>query len=601
MPTPAHAKIPILINAGSWFEPISSEPAYLPTSIFPGETVSVRGEVRALIRQEGVPRQPGVIFSATEELQLTAIMPGINHVLPDFFQPIPIEIRYPLELEAPITLRSVERGKNVTFSWRVWDLHYLKTSGKANPSQLWNVSSKPYGFRGLLHRAAGTCLSQNGDSQLFNFISDDANVDPTRGLDMLDVLAPGAAVTIAQKFQVSDRADQYSTGSLTLELLLSEPGNKEVRFSTLSTTHRPLRSIMHYHIEVQISAKYSFNPDSRYLLVVNADTRPEVIHQVFGLVGDLEMSMDVWNLSVYGNFINPLTGRCVLFDYVGKSIIIFGNPFEYFGQGIRSAFALLDPFIISYLAAAETQFLFPETTTGDAWLGPWFTALIFPTYPAESGAVDIDRKILIATLNCEQRDGRLSTHIFTMKTQLLKNSKSVLSAETKRTARSLNEYLPLHRFSVAPVTSALKKIAGTVVVRQGLPRTSRVIATFGSWDLHGDRLSDFNTYMLIASLPFRTRAKMFWGRVGCQILDPPGGGIAPSGSVNSRKASVVPMGVVELDSTVVGKGKIPELAHPPLSRVEIDQKVSPITNTSSLSLLIIYRPDLPSCLSFNLV
>jgi hypothetical protein len=119
MPTPAHARIPILINASGWFDPISNDPAYLPTSIFPGETVSVRGEVRAFIRQEGILRHPGVIFSATEELQLTAVMPGINRVLPDFFQPIPINIRYPLELETPITLRSVERGSDITFTWRV--------------------------------------------------------------------------------------------------------------------------------------------------------------------------------------------------------------------------------------------------------------------------------------------------------------------------------------------------------------------------------------------------------------------------------------------------------------------------------------------------
>lgn len=123
MPTPAHAKIPILINAGNWLEPLSDEPAYLPTSIFPGETVSVRGEVRAFIRQEGVQRYPGITFSATEDLLLVAIMPGINRMLPDFFQPTPITIRYPLELEAPVTLRSVERGNNVTFSWRVRDSH----------------------------------------------------------------------------------------------------------------------------------------------------------------------------------------------------------------------------------------------------------------------------------------------------------------------------------------------------------------------------------------------------------------------------------------------------------------------------------------------
>lgn len=121
MPSPAHAKIPILIKSGDWLDPLTDEPAFLPTSIFPGETVSVRGEVRAFIRQEGALRYPGVVFAVTEDLQLTATMPGINRALPGFFQPTQINIRYPLELEAPCTLRSVERGNNVTFSWRVRD------------------------------------------------------------------------------------------------------------------------------------------------------------------------------------------------------------------------------------------------------------------------------------------------------------------------------------------------------------------------------------------------------------------------------------------------------------------------------------------------
>lgn len=440
---------------------------------------------------------------------------------------------------------------------------------------------------------------------MFTFVGADSKAGPARGLDMLDILAPGTAVNIAQTFRVSDSADQYSTGFLALELLLSEPGNKEDRFSNVFSAHRPLRSIMHYSIEVQISAKYSHNPDSSFLLVANADTKPEAIHQIFRLMGDLKMSMDVWNLSIYGNFTNPLTGRCVLFEYVGKSVIIFGNPFEYFGQGIRSAFGLLDPFIVSYLAAAETQFLFPETATDDASLSPWFSALIFPTYPAEveSGAVEIDRKILIPVLNCEQRNGRLSTHTFTMKTQLLKNAKSILAAETKRTAKLLNEYLPLHRFSVSPVVSTGKKIAGTVVVRQGLPRASRITATFGRWATQNERLSDFNTYMFIALLPFKTRVEMFWNAVGGQILDPSGGGAATGGSVKSRRTSVVPVGIMELDSAAVGKAGGKRIQEPPapLSRAEIDHKVSYLMDTTLPGLLMINLPDLSSTLPFYLL
>lgn len=119
MPSPAHARIPVLIRSTAWFDPLIDEPAYLPNSIFPGETVSIRGEVRAFIRQEGQVRPPGVIFQAVDQLDLVAIMPGINRALPEFFQPVAVSIGYPLELEAPSYLSSVQRGNDVTFSWMV--------------------------------------------------------------------------------------------------------------------------------------------------------------------------------------------------------------------------------------------------------------------------------------------------------------------------------------------------------------------------------------------------------------------------------------------------------------------------------------------------
>lgn len=400
---------------------------------------------------------------------------------------------------------------------------------------------------------------------------------------------------------MSDRADQYSNGAFNLELLLSEPGDKEKRFSTLDCPHRPLRSIMHYPIEVQISARYSYNPNSNFLLVVNADTKPEVIQQVFKFIGgDLEMSMDVWNLSVYGNFINPLTGTCVLFEYVGKSVIMFANPFEYFGLGIRSVFGLLDPFTISYLAAAETQFLFPETAVNDGSLGPWFSALNFPTYTPERGSVEIDRKVLIPTINCEQRNGRLSAHTYIVKPQLLKSPKALVGAETKRTTRLLNEYLPLHRFSVSPIGTSTKKIAGTVIVRQGLPRTARVVASFGRWDIYGGGLSNLNTYMVVALLPFKTRAKIFWERVDGRILDPAADAVAAAVSVKNRKSLAAHVGAIELDSGVIHKsvsGKTPEA---PTTRAEIEHKVSHKTSAGSFDLLI-NRSDIPCCLSLDFV
>jgi len=118
MPTPTRSMIPVLIHGSMWLDPIP-EPVYLPVGIQPGETVEVPGVLRAFIQQERAPRQMGVKFSATDEMKLIGVMPGIDRVLPDFCGATTINISYPLELEAPRFLNSVERGSNVTFSWMV--------------------------------------------------------------------------------------------------------------------------------------------------------------------------------------------------------------------------------------------------------------------------------------------------------------------------------------------------------------------------------------------------------------------------------------------------------------------------------------------------
>jgi hypothetical protein len=118
MPSPTQSRIPVLIHGGMWLDPIQ-EPVYLPLGIQPGETVEVPGVLRAFIQQERSQRPMGVKFSATDEIKLIGVMPGINRVLPDFCGSTSIKIAYPLELEAPRYLNSVERGNNVTFSWVV--------------------------------------------------------------------------------------------------------------------------------------------------------------------------------------------------------------------------------------------------------------------------------------------------------------------------------------------------------------------------------------------------------------------------------------------------------------------------------------------------
>ncbi|CUS12727.1 unnamed protein product [Tuber aestivum] len=506
MPTPTRSMIPVLIHGSMWLDPIP-EPVYLPVGIQPGETVEVPGVLRAFIQQERAPRRMGVKFSATDEMKLIGVMPGIDRVLPDFCGSTTINISYPLELEAPRFLNSVERGSNVTFSW-----------------MLKNVSTKSYGIRGSLGRRAGTCLSENGGTRIFAFV-DESGVGDARGLDLLDTLDPGTAVTIRQTFKVSDQAEPYSTGSMTLELVLSEPGNNEGRFSPLESAHSQMRSVMHYPLDMQISAKYTYNPAADYLLIVNADTKREVIHQICGLVADLGLQLDIWNMSVYGNFRDP---NCtipenadhVFYNYMGKSIIVLANPFEYFQRGTRTAFDLLDPQVVSYLATGGTQFLFPEAAASNP---TWTNSVLFPTRPFD-GTPDqrpgeTTKKGMIAKV---MGDIAPENMWIPCKGKLFKKPQSALNSDAKGVVQLLNKSLPMRRFAVSPsLEGSTKNVAGKIFIRHGLSLSTRIVTAFGRWTIEDSRPSGLGAYLLIAALPFKKRARLFWNYVGGTLVAEP--------------------------------------------------------------------------------
>lgn len=495
MPSPTQCQIPVLIHGSMWLDPIQ-DPVYIPSGIQPGETVEVPGVLRAFIQQERSRRQMGVTFSATDDLKLIGVMPGINRVLPEFCGATTIKIGYPLELEAPRYLNSVERGSNVTFSW-----------------VLRNVSTKPYGVMGALGRGAGTCLSENQGTQIFSF-----EAGQSRGLDLLDTLDPGTAVTIRQTFKVSEQAEPYSTGALTLELVLSEPGNNEGLYSPLESAHFPMRSVMHYPLEMQISSKYVYNPAADFLLVVNADTKREVIHQICGFAADMGMHLDIWNMSVYGNFRDPnctipANAGHVFYNYMGKSIIVLANPFEYFQRGMRNAFDLLDPHVVSYLASGGTQFLFPEAAAESQ---AWTKLTLFSTRPFE-GTPDgrpgeTTKGGIVAAIRGE---GTKTDHWILSKKKMFGKPQKTVTADAKSITELLNKNFPLLRFAVSPsLEGSDKKNAGKVFVRHGLATTARIVTGFGRWPIHPPRPSDLNLYLLVASLPFKRRARLFWDHVG---------------------------------------------------------------------------------------
>ena len=354
---------------------------------------------------------------------------------------------------------------------------------------------------------------------------------PHEANDPLDILDPGAEVTIDQTFVVSDTILPYSSGGLTLELMLSDPCNGG------------MRSVMSYGINMQIAGAYKYDPLSQFLLVVNSGTPNTAIHQIINFVRyGLGLRLDIFNLSVSGSYVDTNTGQNVLNSYPGKSIIIFGNEFVYFGLAPRCPWDLLDPWEVCKLAKGGTSFLFASVSQVDK-LKLWGSTSVFPAYafnadapaPGDFRSQKSLDQVVEGVQSTNQLTTTMPTHTKPGKKRWLVSPDSSLNKVAQSTARKLDKKLPLHRYSVTTDASgrndadmsacagcwpSSSPIAGTIVIREGLPKSAKMFASLLPHDLNTGDIMDYHMYMIVANLPFAKRARMFWNLAG--VMDAAG-------------------------------------------------------------------------------
>jgi len=219
-----------------------------------------------------------------------------------------------------------------------------------------------------MHRLTGTLMSdQHGVFDLKN-----ANEhSPHEISDLIDVLGPGSAVPVIQDFQVSQFVPVFITGDIVVSLMLSDPHTGRIR------------PITTFNLRIQVSSAYSYNPLSQFLLVINGSTPNKAILQTMEFINDgLQLPVDIFNLSLVGSFRNKETEQNVLWNYVGKSAIIFGNPMNYYQFGMRDVWDLLDPWEANMLLKRGISFLFicPWNTNG---LKDWAAQMALPAFSPE--------------------------------------------------------------------------------------------------------------------------------------------------------------------------------------------------------------------------
>ncbi|KAF2002589.1 hypothetical protein P154DRAFT_430590, partial [Amniculicola lignicola CBS 123094] len=493
MPSPELRSIKVLIQGTQFLDPIIAETVELPRSIQPGQEVEVPGVLRSYIRNEFSERPIGSTLNFRETVRLVGYFDErLNRPLPYFCQETHIFIQYPLVLDAPTYLDCVAKGDTVRFRW-----------------VLHNNSTKAYGISAALKRAAGTKLS---DPNRFFTLSYATAENPEEALDELSEIEPQSMVTIDQDFSVNPNTMEYSEGNLSLELMLSDPKSGN------------LRSVQKYAMHMQISGKYQLSPNPNFLLVVNSKTPNHAIHQIIHLVRNrLHTTLDIFNLSLSGSYESPVTSRNVLHSYEGKSVIIFGNKYPYFNKGLCNPWDILDAWQTGLLMKANTNVLFAAVESLPQ-LNDWVKKAVYPAFDFATSSHSInDNDAKAVILGLKKTDpktltGDMTAHRFPVKKSIFKSLPSSVDSAAKSAAKRLNKNLPLRRFIAVPdsnVSDPTGKTGG-IIISEGVPKTANLIASVDPFheSPSGPFISDYHLFFIISSLPFLTRARMFWNMVG---------------------------------------------------------------------------------------
>jgi hypothetical protein len=248
---------------------------------------------------------------------------------------------------------------------------------------------------------------------------------------------------------------------------------------------------------MQISGKYSYDPLAQFLLIVNSHTPLYAIHQIRRFIwSSLGLRVDTFNISLHGSFKNPGTQKNVMENYIGKSIIIFGNTLPYFDAGNREPWDLLDPWQISTLAKGGTNFLIASTNNVQSLTG-WGDMIAFPLMgeTQTEGHTEKDVKALISNIQNKDNAATPSHPVHKI------SGKNAAGA-----AKQAKKKLPLQRLLTF-------KGEGSVTLIEGLPKTAKIFSTAVQHEM-SDTLSDYHAYMIIRCLPFKSQVQMFWNLAG---------------------------------------------------------------------------------------
>jgi hypothetical protein len=283
-------------------------------------------------------------------------------------------------------------------------------------------------------------------------------------------------------------------------------------------------------LRLQISASHQFNEDANFLVITNSETRRDQYEAIGEFIrGDLGMKLDVWNVSLYGGLERSAREfeqedgelKCILKDYLGKTIVFLGNHFRDLNGHQQTVLDICESNIAAKECLQGTSILFLGGITQSSST-QWLRNAVFPISQSTSDitsnitdSTTFSNKEALARSIAEQKQSlmpSLQAYKVETKSKWCFGAKVSVGRQAKQITAHLKSCLPHDKFWVCPVFPGTEP--GFVAIWHGLPQSTTLFAT-ETKPLQTRRglpptLNSYDSYNIVCALPFHRRVSFLF-------------------------------------------------------------------------------------------
>jgi hypothetical protein len=233
----------------------------------------------------------GIVFQTDATIRLTATVCRLKKILPNF-DPIPktIKIRYPLELSTCCGALCLSEGKRVPFTIKVRNVSLVALgSSSSNPRRIRIEISVPFGDYSSLNPYYHIEQDSKAKDVIFS-LENPVVCD-------IHYLGAGEVYTLCGTLSIQNLPSvrAYERFPLEVTLLLGDIDNP-MALSTMVTIQKET-----FSLQLAEPLRLPMLPNDLLLVCNHKTTKEEVAHWDT-IANDLQLSLNIWNISLYYGF-----------------------------------------------------------------------------------------------------------------------------------------------------------------------------------------------------------------------------------------------------------------------------------------------------------